>query len=55
MKWWFCLLHQRVEQGPGCADQSRLGPYETRDAAEGALRRMQARNEALDSEDSEQE
>lgn len=51
MQWWFCLLHQRVEEGVGCPDASRLGPYESQKLAQGVLDRMQARNEDQDEQD----
>jgi hypothetical protein len=50
-EWWFNLRTQRVEQGQGDPNAERLGPYETRDEAEGVLERMRRRNEAFDAED----
>lgn len=49
MQWWFCLVHQVVEQGAGCPDQSRLGPYETQASAESAVERMHKRDADFDS------
>jgi hypothetical protein len=48
MQWWFCLVHKRVEQGAGCPDEARLGPYESEALAEGAVERMKARQESVD-------
>ena len=51
MQWWFCLIHQSVEQGAGCPDASRLGPYESSEQAQGVLDRMRQRDDAADGED----
>ncbi|MEI7443138.1 MAG: hypothetical protein WCK30_06260 [Actinomycetes bacterium] len=51
MKWWFCLKHQNVEHGPGCPDESRLGPFASQELAEAVLDRMRARTQAQDCED----
>jgi hypothetical protein len=51
MQWWFCLIHKTVEEGVGCANASRLGPYETRELAETAIERISKRQEDLDSEE----
>jgi len=51
VSWWWCLTHGTVEHGPGCPDKERLGPYETRERAEGALARTRARTEAEDARD----
>ena len=51
MQWWFCLIHKVVEENEGCANASRLGPYETRELAENALERISKRQEELDSEE----
>ena len=50
-EWWFNLRTQQVEEGQGDPNSERLGPYPTRDEAQGALERMRARNSALDAED----
>ena len=26
-QWCFCLRHKTVEQGPGCPNEDRMGPY----------------------------
>lgn len=49
--WYFCLHHLAVEPPDGCANAERLGPYATREEAEGALERARARTEAWDAED----
>jgi len=53
MQWWFCLTHMAVEAGPGCPDQSRLGPYDSQALALGALSRISARNLELDEQESD--
>jgi len=50
-QWWFNLRTQQVEVGAGDPNSERLGPYATREEAEGVLARMQARNETFDAED----
>ena len=52
MKYWWCLLHQRVEtddEAGGALD--RLGPYESREAASAALESARARTAAQDARD----
>ena len=51
MQWWWCLKHSTVEQGDGCANMSRLGPYASEQEAAGALDRAKARTEANDAAD----
>lgn len=51
MQWWFCLIHKVVEEDAGCANASRLGPYETRELAAMAIDRISKRQEELDSEE----
>jgi len=53
-KWWFNLRTQKVEQGLGDPNSERLGPYASEDEAAGVLERMRARNEAWDSEKSDE-
>lgn len=50
-RWYFCLHHLAVEPADGCANAERLGPYATREEAEGALERARARSEAWDAQD----
>ncbi|GAB6987946.1 hypothetical protein [Nocardioides pyridinolyticus] len=48
---WFCVKHHRVEQGEGiCPSIDRLGPYATREEAEGALAKAEQRNEEWDND-----
>jgi hypothetical protein len=49
-RWYFCLVHQRVEPEDGCAHSERLGPYATREQAERALQTAAERNEAWDND-----
>ena len=51
MDFWWCLKHKRVEEGPGCANNERLGPYESHAIAEGAPERTRARTAAEDARD----
>lgn len=51
MTFWWCTEHDAVETDEGCRAELRLGPYPTREAAEGALQSVQERNERLDAED----
>jgi hypothetical protein len=44
-KWFYCLKHKRVEQGPGCPDRDRMGPYDSENEATHALERAKERNE----------
>ena len=53
MSSWWCLTHARVE-GPddeACANMDRLGPYDTREQAAGALDRAAARTAEQDARD----
>jgi len=50
-EWWFNLRTQQVEQGQGDPNSERLGPYVTREEAQGVLDRMHARNAAFDQDD----
>ena len=49
-QWWFCLKHQVAEQGEGCANSERMGPYASRTEAEAALTTAADRTEAWDSD-----
>lgn len=53
-KWWFCLRHMAVEPDAGCADKHRMGPYDTREEAAGALELAAQRNEKWRREDSDE-
>ena len=51
---WFCVKHHRVEQGSDmCPPIDRLGPFDTREAAEGALANAERRNQEWDAQDDE--
>ena len=49
--WYWCLRHERVEQGPGCKPSDRMGPYPTRTDAENWRQKVAERNAAWDAED----
>jgi len=49
-KWYYCLKHQTVEQGQGCAGTERLGPYATREEAEKAIGTAAERTEEWDND-----
>jgi hypothetical protein len=51
-EWYWCLEHKVAEPADGgCPPDRRLGPYESREAAERWKERIDARNEAWDAED----
>jgi hypothetical protein len=50
-QWWFNLRTQQVEQGLGDPNTERLGPYATREEAEGVLERMHRRTAEFDAQD----
>lgn len=43
-QWYYCLTHHTVEPYEGCRQDTRLGPYETPEAAADALKLVAARN-----------
>jgi hypothetical protein len=49
--WWFCLKHLKVEHGAGCPNKDRMGPYESKTAAAGALETARQRNETWREQD----
>ena len=49
-QWWFCLKHKAVEQGPGCPNDERMGPYASSEEASGALQRAAERTESWDND-----
>ena len=51
MDWWWCLEHKTVEQGSGCPNMKRLGPYASREEAEAAPARVAARTAEQDAID----
>ncbi|MEY2566455.1 MAG: hypothetical protein QOE35_984 [Actinomycetota bacterium] len=55
-QFWWCLDHNRVEGTDStCPPDRRIGPYESREAAEHWREQYAQRNEALDEEDREWE
>lgn len=51
MKWYYCLVHKRVEPEEGCAHSERMGPYDTEDQAAHAMELAHKRNEEWDEAD----
>lgn len=49
--WFWCLIHGRVEGPDGCPNDSRMGPYETRELAATALGRAHERTREWDAEE----
>ena len=50
--WWYCLAHKTVEaDDKACKAVDRLGPYASREEAEGALDKVAQRNEVWDKDD----
>lgn len=52
-RWWYCLVHQRVEHGAGCPNKKRMGPYDSEAAASNALTTAAERNSAWEEQDKE--
>ncbi|WP_293770662.1 SPOR domain-containing protein [uncultured Corynebacterium sp.] len=50
-KWYFDLSTGQVTQGPESGWSDRMGPYDTREEAENALKTAAERNAAADAED----
>lgn len=51
-QWYWCQRHGRAEpEGDACRALDRLGPYPTREAAEGWQETAAARNEAWEEQD----
>ena len=55
MAFWWCLKHAAVEgsehDNRGCADDDRLGPYDSATQAQGALQSVKDRTAAEDARD----
>ncbi len=49
-QWYYCLNHQTVEQGQGCAGTERMGPYASREEAQNALATAADRTESWDND-----
>ncbi|MET7535666.1 hypothetical protein ACFVY1_06175 [Streptomyces sp. NPDC058293] len=43
-EWYYCLEHQKVEEGPECPNKDRFGPYATHAEAEHAMETARERN-----------
>ncbi|MFI2608844.1 hypothetical protein [Kitasatospora sp. NPDC018619] len=43
-EWFYCIRHNKVEEGPECPAKDRLGPYATPEEAARALRIADERN-----------
>ena len=50
-EYFWCLVHDRVEERGMCTADDRLGPYETPEAARGWRDRHELRDEAWQTED----
>ncbi|MFE2440982.1 hypothetical protein ACWDHW_33295 [Streptomyces melanosporofaciens] len=44
-EWYYCIRHQKVEEGPECRAADRLGPYGSRQEAARAMETARERNE----------
>lgn len=49
-EWFYCVRHNRVEEGPECRALDRLGPYDSRADAERALETARERNQSWESD-----
>lgn len=47
-QWYYCIEHGTVERFGECPAKNRLGPYESLEAAQEALKLAQIRNERWD-------
>ncbi|MCZ9306372.1 hypothetical protein L8V01_02565 [Corynebacterium sp. c8Ua_181] len=52
-KWFFDPATKEVSQGKASGWENRMGPYDTREEAENAIEIAQARNDAADAADEE--
>ncbi|MFE9660238.1 MULTISPECIES: hypothetical protein [unclassified Streptomyces] len=43
-EWYYCLEHQKVEEGPECPAKDRLGPYPSAEEARAAMEIARERN-----------
>jgi len=51
-QWWYCVKHKTVESDDAaCKAVDRLGPYGSREEAEGALDKVAQRNAAWDADE----
>ena len=52
--WYWCLKHSRTEESEGtCPPEDRMGPYESREAAENWKDTVESRNDEWDKADRE--
>ncbi|MCQ9366668.1 hypothetical protein NQ038_13180 [Brevibacterium sp. 50QC2O2] len=51
VKYWFNVRTGQVEEGPLSGWENRMGPYDTREEAQAALRTAATRNRDWDDED----
>jgi hypothetical protein len=49
-EWYYCLKHQKAEEGPECPALNRLGPYATREEAQHAIETVSERNREWDND-----
>jgi len=49
--WWWCLTHSRPEQGVASPAEERLGPYQSREAAQNWRDRHEHRGDSWDDAD----
>jgi hypothetical protein len=49
--YYWCLDHEQVEGEDGCPNYRRMGPYATKEEAEGALDRARARTAEWDAQE----
>jgi hypothetical protein len=49
-EWFYCVRHNKVEEGPECRALDRLGPYASRAEAEHALETARERNQQWESD-----
>ncbi len=50
-KWYFCLVHHKVEPEEGCRNADRLGPYDSEEEAGRALEIAAERTKAWDEDE----
>ena len=50
-QYWWSLVRQRVEEGPGSPNAERLGPYATYEEAASAIERSRRRTAEEDAKD----
>lgn len=49
--YYWCLTHERVEEGASCRARDRMGPYPSPAAARGWRDRVEERNDTWEAED----